>query len=616
MDKLGKLGKPGRWVATRASRRVLALLAAGALVGAPGATAGAAAPGPTARALDTTPPVLTRFDGGPAVNVTRQLSTVKAPFEARDDQSGVVSIYAEAVDDKGRAVLHAMYRAPLPAKRVQGVLAVYDDEQDLMPPGNYTFTFASVTDAAGNVAVYDGAALAALGDPTVQVRNPQGYDVTGPTLVNGVILTPEVSLSDHHPGTDQRPYVAVRLGVEDTGGTVVSGPWVSRAEFCLRASPETCLWAVDEQRVPHQSPALLTLAGQLGDDAPGVYHLASLLLIDMASNYTVLTSVDFGGDTDFGRYFPSTTITVTQGAAPAARPAPAPRGGGAAYSPCDPEAQRARPAAKAAARGLDVTPPVLTRFDADPELNVDAQLATPRVRFEARDDRSGIVCIVARAQGTKGDSSLYATIEPALPARHLSSVLGDAGRPKDLMPPGTYTFVSAVVYDAAGNGAVYDAAALAALGNTTVKLRNPQGYDLQPPALVSGIILTPQVSLSGHHPGTDQPPYFSLKLGVEDRGNSMTSGLRSANVALCTLGQSRRCIDGWMYMELPHQSNGLFTVAGQPHRDNSSPPGEYHLCSVSLTDMSRNVSRYDSIECGGDTDFSRYFPSVVVTLTP
>ena len=224
------------------------------------------------------------------------------------------------------------------------------------------------------------------------------------------------------------------------------------------------------------------------------------------------------------------------------------------------------------------------------------------------------------ATGEPVERRLHGALDLLVEAREDFGIVGGVGADVAVREPAAVGQLgeggTAVVYDAAGNGAVYDAAALAALGNTTVKLRNPQGYDLQPPALVSGIILTPQVSLSGHHPGTDQPPYFSLKLGVEDRGNSMTSGLRSANVALCTLGQSRRCIDGWMYMELPHQSNGLFTVAGQPHRDNSSPPGEYHLCSVSLTDMSRNVSRYDSIECGGDTDFSRYFPSVVVTLTP
>ena len=95
---------------------------------------------------------------------------------------------------------------------------------------------------------------------------------------------------------------------------------------------------------------------------------------------------------------------------------------------------------------MDVTPPVLTRFDAVPDLNVTRQLATPRVRFEAMDDKSGIVCILARANGPSGESALYVRNSPALPARQLDGLPADGGGPKDRDPPAIHTFASAIVY--------------------------------------------------------------------------------------------------------------------------------------------------------------------------
>jgi hypothetical protein len=109
--------------------------------------------------------------------------------------------------------------------------------------------------------------------------------------------------------------------------------------------------------------------------------------------------------------------------------------------------QRARQEIQARrAQGLagptDVTAPVLVRFEAEPELNVNGQLATPRVHFEAMDDESGIVGIWAEAAPSKiGSGGWTALYGPGLPARHLDGLLADGGV-SGLQAPGT-TFVSA-----------------------------------------------------------------------------------------------------------------------------------------------------------------------------
>jgi hypothetical protein len=696
-----------RWVVRWAGGNLLAFLTLVALFSALGAPASAAAPWPTppapeelrrmsevealatlqrvyraqqalrgqrqASRLDTTPPVLTRFDAGPDLTVSRQLATVRARFEASDDMSGVYSIYALAEVANGIGKLEVRYRAPLPKKQLKGVMNSRTSGLDLMQPGSYTFAYAYVADYAGNLAVYDRAALSALGDTTLELRNPQGFDTSAPTLISGVVLTPEVALSDHHPGTDQPPYIAVRLSAEDSGGTVIAGLRNSSAWFCLReVVPWECLPPLlNNQMVTKQSSALLTLASQLGDVKPGEYHLRSISLNDFADSGRGYFSLDFGGDTDFSRYFPSTTITVTPGTTPASRAARKATSTSTAppqsqWLPGDPNRvsspelatslQRARQEIQARrAQGLagptDVTAPVLVRFEAEPELNVNGQLATPRVHFEAMDDESGIIGIWAEAARSKiGSGGWTALYLPGLPARHLDGLLADGGVPKGLQAPGTYTFVSATLYDAAGNIAFYDADQLAALGNTAIKVRNSRGYDLKPPKLVSGMILTPEISLSGHQPGTNGLPKVGLKLGVEDHGNPKTSGLELAIVWLCTLGPTKWCIRIYAAdTEVPYQSSGQYIVAGYPVNDGCPPscmdaparpelphqssakfvmageaasnaallpPGEYHLCSVSLKDVVGNFMSYASAECRGDTDFSRYFPSVVITLRP
>ena len=45
-------------------------------------------------------------------------------------------------------------------------------------------------------------------------------------------------------------------------------------------------------------------------------------------------------------------------------------------------------------------------------------------------------------------------------------------------------------------------------------------------------------------------------------------------------------------------------------------PGEYHLAYVSMADMAENFTDLQSTEFGGTTDFTKLFPSVVITLEP
>jgi len=261
---------------------------------------------------------------------------------------------------------------------------------------------------------------------------------------------------------------------------------------------------------------------------------------------------------------------------------------------------------------LDDTPPILTKFDAVPEMEASKQLATLRVHYAATDDMSGIFWIVATALGPNGELVLVYH-DQALPATSLTGVLAGVDTVQGFESPGTYIFTSAYLYDAAGNMSALDQAQLATLGNTAVAVSNKRGFDSTVPTLVNGVILTPKVSMSARHPGTDQPPYFSLALGAEDSGGSIVAGLRSASAAFC-LRDGATCIQAWNNLDVPRQASALLNLAGQLSADDV--PGEYRLMYVQLLDFAFNSVQYRSIEFGGTTDFRRYFPSTTITVKP
>jgi hypothetical protein len=126
------------------------------------------------------------------------------------------------------------------------------------------------------------------------------------------VLTPALSLSTTHPGTNQPPFAAIKIDVVDSGNTAVAGIDRVSATFCL-ADSSRCISVTDNEASQHHAKSgFLRLGGQIspGYHTPGVYKLHNVSLGDRAGNVQFLMSTEFGGVTDFSAYFPSTTITL------------------------------------------------------------------------------------------------------------------------------------------------------------------------------------------------------------------------------------------------------------------------------------------------------------------
>lgn len=260
---------------------------------------------------------------------------------------------------------------------------------------------------------------------------------------------------------------------------------------------------------------------------------------------------------------------------------------------------------------LDTTPPSLLSFK--PLAVADAALPAGgfRIDLKASDDLSGVQSIYAYATGPNGRLLTFTGWEFS-PGKSLSRSLSLQG-PWTYLEPGTYTFTSARIWDTASNTADYDQAALAALGSTSFTLKNKAGFDVVPPELVSGKILTPSISASAKHPGTDFPAKVGVDVTARDAGNTATSGVGNFGAVFCTVDGSE-CFDvssyGFEFNPGPDavKLRGGGSVYGSP--------GEYHLYTLTLSDLANNQITWTSIEFGGTTDFSTYFPSVAITVAP
>lgn len=271
---------------------------AGSLVAAP------------AFANDATAPKLVAFDSAHSVDVTLETNPLVVNFKATDDQSGVLFAGARAYGPSGQ-VVEVNFRRNSPSTSVTGVMLSYNLPA-FLEPGTYVFKSAYVGDVNYNYGNYDEAALAVLGRSTFVVKNTKGFDAVPPTLVRGKVLTPVVSLSSHHPGTDKALYVTVSLTAADTGNTVVAGVRTAIATFC-QANKAYCIDVYSsDSAAPREPTAKLTLGTQVSAYyLAGDYSLYQVQIFDYAANRLVLTSTAFGGETDFGLYFPSTSLTLT-----------------------------------------------------------------------------------------------------------------------------------------------------------------------------------------------------------------------------------------------------------------------------------------------------------------
>lgn len=262
----------------------------------------------------------------------------------------------------------------------------------------------------------------------------------------------------------------------------------------------------------------------------------------------------------------------------------------------------------------DTAPPVLTAFNVPETIDLGPTGSTLSASFKASDDLSGVKQLQATAYGPGGQIAVYFVSNA--PSTKISGTMHSNGH-KPFLTPGVYTYKSVDITDFAGNKRSLDAAELAALGRVSFTLKNDRGYDTVAPSLVRGTILTPVVSLSSHVPGTDLYPVASMKLTAKDAGNNVVSGVRWASVVFCKLNVPERCIyvSNDNIEEEPLVSSATLKLGGSVS-PNDYVQGEYHIHSLTLFDFAENHSTMISVNSGGDTDFSSYFPSTTITLVP
>jgi hypothetical protein len=272
-------------------------------------------------------------------------------------------------------------------------------------------------------------------------------------------------------------------------------------------------------------------------------------------------------------------------------------------------------AAAAATTAVDKTPPVVTAFNAETSFDAADVSADMGVSFKTTDDLSGLRSIAAGAHGPSGQQITVAYYESLPRTKASGLMLSLSSMP--YLEPGTYTFDGLYVTDLADNTRFYDAAAIAALGNSSFIVKNKRGFDTTPPTLTSGRILTPQVSLSATQPGTKQPRYVGVEIEAVDHGNTATSGFLGGYMTFCLLDNS-----GCITLETTSADGARAGAASATVRFgtqltySSLPTGDYHIASYHGADRAGNWQDLDSQEFGGETDFSQYFPSLVISIKP
>ena len=258
---------------------------------------------------DVTGPVLTAFNAPTSLNLSKSAAPFKVAVKATDDMSGVTGFTFYAYGPSGQAVyVNATSYFPSTSFNVPGSI---NGLSRFIEPGTWNFIYGYGYDAAGNYSYFDQTALQALGNTAFTVVNNGGYDKVAPTLVDGKILTPTVSLSALVPGsTDAPPYVKIKVNTADTGNTAVSGVRQVYLYFCKVADPNVCIYPYARTDVTAQAAMTFNVGRQVSaanGNVTGTYELSSVQVNDHAGNYNYYQSTLFGGSTDFSTFFPNGT---------------------------------------------------------------------------------------------------------------------------------------------------------------------------------------------------------------------------------------------------------------------------------------------------------------------
>ena len=265
---------------------------------------------------------------------------------------------------------------------------------------------------------------------------------------------------------------------------------------------------------------------------------------------------------------------------------------------------------------VDVTPPVLTVFDAGTTFTVSKATPLFNVQIKATDNLSGLRSIIFWTTGPSGQRiPMVVTVE--YPQKSLNRRVGYSSLyAARLLQPGVWTIDEARIEDLAGNHRDYDQAALTARGNTTFMVVNPGTFDAVAPSPTSGQALTPAVSLSAVATGTtNQAPFAGIKVVVADTGSTAMAGIAGAEAAFCIAGNNP-CIEMLAANVGGTQATGTLFPGAQVATFLGLVPGNYDLCDLGVWDQAGNPLHLSSVACGGATDFSLYFPTTRITLTP
>jgi hypothetical protein len=255
-------------------------------------------------ALDNTPPVLAKFALEGSVDAQQQGAAAIADMTLTDDLSGIqfVTLTLSSPSGAQSATLYNILSSG--ARKYAGRFAV--GSQDLLDfggrftrfsePGTWTATSMLVADVNGNIAIYGGSDLAALGNATVEVKNEGGYDVTPPAVASGQIVTRQVSLSRPPAGTaaGTAPFIDAALVVTDAGNGAVAGPLVASMSFCLPDQWGDCQDTIELDGTADATHLAKTTLRMSASPRPGQltgkYGLYQVFVLDAAGNAVVVTS--------------------------------------------------------------------------------------------------------------------------------------------------------------------------------------------------------------------------------------------------------------------------------------------------------------------------------------
>jgi hypothetical protein len=293
-------------------------------------------------------------------------------------------------------------------------------------------------------------------------------------------------------------------------------------------------------------------------------------------------------------------ITLSSVLATSARAAAGPHDPAAAVM-AHAKAQAAAMRARAQAGGaLDNTPPVLAKFALVGSVDAQQQGAAAIADMAVTDDLSGVQFVTLTLTSPSGAQSvsLYNILSSGARKYAGSFAVGSqdlldfGGRFTRFSEPGTWTATSMLIADVNGNIAIYGAGDLAALGNAAVEVKNDGGYDVTPPAVASGQIVTRQVSLSRPPAGTaaGTAPFIDAALIVTDAGNGAVAGPTVASMSFCLPDQWGNCqdtieLDGTA--DAAHLAKTTLRMSGSPHPGQLT--GKYGLYQVFVQDAAGNL---------------------------